>query len=113
MSHIKSIRNRRVALLKEFILEMIIPDSFSSEDAENLLCSCTADGQDQKQQCSDFCEWFDLGAWFEDEMVETKFELEDFLVELRDDIEKEEREAAEDYREIERDYRSAQVGGLC
>ncbi len=105
-AYLKVRYERRREALTKFLREMVIPDDFSSEDVGILENQCSEG--DAKNA---FCEWFDLGSWFYDEMETLEFNVDDFLCNLRIDIEQEEREATEDYYERQRDYEQMVRGG--
>lgn len=56
----------------------------------------------------DFCEYLDLGSWFEYALTDCDFDVKAFLKDLRSEWEKEAEEAINDQAEIDRDLRQAQ-----
>lgn len=105
-AYLKVRYERRREALTKFLREMVIPNDFSSEDVSTVENQCS-----EGDAIGAFCEWFELGDWFYAEMETLEFSVDDFLCNLRSDLEQEEREATEEYHERQRDYEQMVRGG--
>lgn len=90
----------RTSAIKVFLDNLVIPDDFDMEDLEVVERHL----EQAPIKVEAFCEWFGLGDWFYDEMVQDEFDIEQFMLDLRDRVENDSREATETYHEKRRDY---------
>lgn len=97
----RRIQENRANAIKIFLENMVIPEDFGLDDLE--VVEKHLDNAPIKTEA--FCEWFGLGDWFYDEMVQDEFDLDEFMVDLRSRIEDDCREATEDYYEKQREHR--------
>ena len=100
-------RRERRATLSDFLMDMVISDEFDLDDFETIeshIDSATS-------EIEAFCEWFGLGEWFADEMTAIEFDLEEFMLTLKDRLIEADNEASKDYREREEEYRRM-TGGV-
>lgn len=88
--------------LAEFIREKVIDENFDMDRLEGLK-DFTADN-DGEDLAYAFCDYFDLGNWFYEAMIQCDFDTERFMTELECDMQTECEEAARDRAEIEDDY---------
>lgn len=99
-------RKNRASALKNFISTYVIPEDFEIDDLDVLEKHL----DESESRIEAFCEWFELGNWFIDEMNEDEFDIDDLINDVRDILTMLDHEAAEEYRERQRDYREM-VGG--
>ena len=101
-------RKNRALALRDFITTCVIPEDFEMDDLDVL--EKHLDESDSKVEA--FCEWFELGNWFIDEMNENEFDIDELIIVIRNTLILLDREAAEEYRERQRDYNEMVRGSM-
>lgn len=94
-------QENRANAVRIFLENLVIPEDFDLDDLEIVEQHLN----DAPIKTEAFCEWFGLGEWFFDEMVQDEFDIEEFMLDLRSRVENNSREATESYYEKQRDYR--------
>lgn len=94
-------QEKRGNALKIFLENFVIPEDFDLDDLEVVEGHLNV----APLKTEAFCEWFGLGEWFFDEMVQDEFDIEEFMLDLRSRVENDSREATEFYYEKQRNYR--------
>lgn len=79
-------RTQRESLLK-FLLENLLPDYIDYELLESLKSFVYTESEERGEYGA-FCDYFELGRWFETRMEDCKFELQDFYDEYAKEIER-------------------------
>lgn len=94
-------RNRKD--LVEFIRKKVIGDNFDLDDLSNLRTFVDNEEENGEPETA-FCDWFDLGDWFRNAMIQCDFDVEGFIDDLDADMQVAAKEAAQDRADLEDDY---------
>lgn len=78
-------RNMRETLMK-FLLEVLLPDYIDYEMLDTVK-NFVRNESDELGEYGAFCEYFELGLFFEKKMEDCDFDLEDFYAEYAKEIE--------------------------
>lgn len=96
-------KEMRCKQLATFLLEMVIPEDFSSDN----VLAMSAEVHTQRE----LCEYFELGPCLERIMDESDFSIDTFLAFLSNEIAMREKMAGEDYLETQETRRNMTKGG--
>lgn len=74
-------------ILLDFIVDNVLPDYISYEDFLNLKNFVNNEAEERGEYGA-FCDYFELGRWFEAKMEDCEFDIEQFYYEFMSEIER-------------------------